>query len=1026
MRVQEFDNEGHLLSIIDLRAQAKNPYRVAADSAGRVYVTLPFPENKVLVYGPGGADSANGANGAGGAADSANGAFLRAPKNPSGGQCGPVGTRTFLHAPKISSGGQCGPVGTRQFLRALDVPNAKAIAVVKINGQERVVVAPEDRRIVNGAWKQLDGDKLLVLNAAATGVERTIALPAQYNGIEDLSSDDAGNFYLKAQPNAITKFSPSGQWLKTWGGNSDRDGRARAEDGSQVIHTVAVDGKNNVYTLTWGNPGRLTRFDADGKTVTQRDGQFKWADPWSGNSSYVPLAVDPTTGRLWAGATQRYAPDYVHIGIQQPVPAIVRTSADFFDLRLAEGIQPVASTPLYKVGYKAQLGSDLPDNVSYEPNKPVTMNYAIPAAARNVDGVKVKWNVVDENNKLIASGSFDLTLKDGVAADASFSFTPSKFGNFFVTAEAVAPQGSLGAQGSFIAVTPLYAGMKTLAPGERTRTATTDAATQMWAGLANVRLYPFLFEATTPEAKKRALDEFELQLSTAEKNGALILVQLVDRQEKYSADDLRLLMNRFGRRITYLEVVNEPNFSGSADSYFKIHREAYQIVKGISPTTQVIGPATVDIDLYWARRLYELGFKAVSDGYSFHDYEGHESISPEHWVYRIGELRKIMAEFGDGDKPLWQTERAIAGIRGFNLMGKQQAIRLALHLDLMETLGVPAERDLHFYMSQSGFSEVPSYLWSETGPMPGALVARTRYALTAAKGRSFVRKLDFGPQANDLFLGVVFQGRDGAQTVTLRNLGTVDTPLTFGVTGASQVQVTDAYGNSRTVPVADGRVTLTLGQLPIYVELPAGATITAPKLSFGQNIAGRASFAYSGPKLVTKEYFGSDIKTLNNGIIETFHTRNPLGDVGGEKIWTGAMPRDAQGQLMPQTLTMSFDSPQTVQSLVLYGVPADNAFSALLAYDVEYQDAAGAWKTLAQVRNAPPPSVKVATADADTAIFTDDTNFYVNQFAPVLTSRLRVKVLDVTRGFVPDDSVKAWGYEMTPYFQLREVQIFTP
>ena len=36
-----------------------------------------------------------------------------------------------------------------------------------------------------------------------------------------------------------------------------------------------------------------------------------------------------------------------------------------------------------------------------------------------------------------------------------------------------------------------------------------------------------------------------------------------------------------------------------------------------------------------------------TDAISLHDYEGHESITPEHWRYKFGAIRKVMAQVRD-------------------------------------------------------------------------------------------------------------------------------------------------------------------------------------------------------------------------------------------------------------------------------------------------------------------------------------------------------------------------------------------
>ena len=961
LRVQKFDNNGKLLQTFDLKSApdiewkddskradyAVLPMRVAADGAGEIFVSVPGA-NKVLKWGADG-----------------------------------------------------------KFARAIEVPRAMAITVVGQGDKERIAVVPSFREVVDKkGWTWTNGDKIVVLTTAGE-IEKTIDLPQNYENAGDLTADKNGDFFLKAEPNAIYKFSPDGKLLKTYGGNNTGK---RPEDGSELIHTVAVDSKGNVYGFTWGNGAKIVRYDADGKTLEKREGQFKWADSYSTHSGYAILAVDPSD-RLWGGVTKRYAPDFVWYEKSRSVPAIVRTKTDYFKTPSL----PVTQIPVRQIGFRPDLSSGLLYNISYETKTPVEMNFSVGAANRFIDKATVNWHAFDAQKNEVDKGTFSLPLVNGEEAKTTFSWTPPRYGAYFVMADISAADGSLGALGEHIAVTPRYANMMTLADGDR-KGGWSDSASQMWAGLPGLRLHPGLSDATTPEAKTKKLDELDAQITAGEKAGATILIQLVDSQKKFDADDVKLIVNRFKGRIKYVEVVNEPNFSGSIEDYFKIHKEAYGIIKAIDPSVIVMGPGVVNINLDWAKKLYELGFKDVSDAITFHDYEGHESISQEHWQYKYSELRKIMAQYGDADKPIWQTERAISGVRGQNFQGLVQAIRLGTHLDLMESLGIPNEHDFHYYLNQGGYSSVPSYVWSAQGPMPAAVLTRTRYALTSAMKRKYAGTLDFGNDGNDLFMGVRYQGNDG-ETVALRNLGTVDTPLEFNVAGAQSLDVADAWGNASSVPVNNGKATLTLRQLPIYVRLPAGATLTATKMNLGRDLAARAKFDYSS---VTK----SDYSLLNNGVIETYHSGNPNGDTNGQKIWQGELPR-TDGKVIPQTLDISFDHPQLINKVLLRGIRGDNGFSALLNYDLQYDDG-GNWKTVATVDNEMPRSETVATADAEGAIWMDDTNFYLHQFAPVTTSRLRLVVKDASRGFIPDERARAWSSIIGPKLMLREVEVFAP
>jgi hypothetical protein len=115
-------------------------------------------------------------------------------------------------------------------------------------------------------------------------------------------------------------------------------------------------------------------------------------------------------------------------------------------------------------------------------------------------------------------------------------------------------------------------------------------------------------------------------------------------------------------------------------------------------------------------------------------------------------------------------------VRAGHYIGLVQAIRTTLHRDLLETLGVPAEHNSHYYLNQAGYSSVPSYVWSKNGPQPAALALRTRHAMTTATGHTFADSLDFGPTGDTFYQGLRFAGKDD-DTVILRNLGTRSTPV---------------------------------------------------------------------------------------------------------------------------------------------------------------------------------------------------------------------------------------------------------
>jgi streptogramin lyase len=205
----------------------------------------------------------------------------------------------FVTQPKANLVWQFNPSGS--FVRSIEVPSAFSITTTTVSGQERIAAF--------GSFNSIDSrNNTVYIITPTTGTKQTITLTRRLAQAVDMTSDTAGNLYIVAAVNRIYKFSPNGTYLLGIGSGSN----TRVEDGSELLHTVTVDSKGNIYTMGWGNPGKVTKFDADVTTVTQRGGQFKWGDPWSIHSGYTPLVID-RNDRLWAGATHIHDPQWAEL-----------------------------------------------------------------------------------------------------------------------------------------------------------------------------------------------------------------------------------------------------------------------------------------------------------------------------------------------------------------------------------------------------------------------------------------------------------------------------------------------------------------------------------------------------------------------------------------------------------------------------------------------------------------------------------------------------------------------------------------
>lgn len=123
---------------------------------------------------------------------------------------------------------------------------------------------------------------------------------------------------------------------------------------------------------------------------------------------------------------------------------------------------------------------------------------------------------------------------------------------------------------------------------------------------------------------------------------------------------VRTIAERYKGRIKYYDVWNEPSdktyFSGTPEMYVQILRIAYETIKQVDPTAQVIAPGVTGVGrhLEYLDRILALGAKNYLDILGYHFYV--PLSTPETMVPLIKQVRQIMAKNGIANKPLWNTE----------------------------------------------------------------------------------------------------------------------------------------------------------------------------------------------------------------------------------------------------------------------------------------------------------------------------------------------------------------------------------
>lgn len=853
--------------------------------------------------------------------------------------------------------------------RTYPVPDAFALTLWRTNGRLRV--AALGSRYERNRWVGLTN--LHILNPETGTLEPPMPLGCPVAGAVDMTSDRQGNLYVLGEVNQLYQFNRAGQLLAVTGAGTWR----RVQDGSELRHSLALDPQGRVYAQAFGN---IVTFDPDFKTVTTKPGQFYWYDNWSPHDAYTALAFD-ADGRFWVAVTGNVA-----LGVRHHFrPAIIRVKPDFF-----KGLTPTSTLTL---GLDPVVTVDLSNHVTTA-RAPIPFELTVKKAFRKVKDVRADYHIYDFYKTEVSRGSVALKLEDGVEARQRFSFTPPRWGWYTIECALSAPDGQwLKTAGAHVGVTPPFAGMPDLGtnavPG-----GAEDPERQAFCGLHLVRTHT-----------REKPEHIERLIEWTRQYGQTLLVQFESKSD-CTPEKVREAVTRFQGRVHFWEIVNEPNFSMKPEEYAALLKQIGPLIKQLDPRAQVLGPAVCGIQLGWHEALFKAGAGPFLDAISVHDYEGNESIDPDHWRWKVGELRAVLDRYGLAGKKLWQTERAIGGVRAQNFQGGVQAVRVTLHRDLWETLGVPNERNSHYYMSAMGYSSVPTYLWSPSGPMPAALALRAREAMVM--DRRYEGTLDFGPHGNRLFIGLRYRGADGS-TVVLRQLGAAtDLPLTLGVSAGSTLSVSDSFGNRHDLPVRDGTVALTVPPLPLYLRLAPGQAILPPRLDFGPNLAVGATFTYSGVAT-------NSLASLTNGVLEVTHPSNPWG-----RFWRGDLAT-------PQPLDIALPAKREVNRVIVFSMRADNPHCYLADFDLQSYDGKE-WRTLQEVRTTLPSSTLVNTTDCRANTWYLDQNFALVEFTPVVTDRLRVLARRSTLGFQPDaTAVQATGWQAgAPSLHLREIEVFGP
>lgn len=136
---------------------------------------------------------------------------------------------------------------------------------------------------------------------------------------------------------------------------------------------------------------------------------------------------------------------------------------------------------------------------------------------------------------------------------------------------------------------------------------------------------------------------------------------------------VRTVATRYKGRINTYELWNEPDrqrsWTGDMGSMVEMARVAYETLKQVDPGITVVSPsATYGKGPAWLADFLQKGGVRCVDVIGYHFYTGGtDSMGPpESVVPLIQEVRRVMAQSGAGDKPLWNTESGWLGSESYS------------------------------------------------------------------------------------------------------------------------------------------------------------------------------------------------------------------------------------------------------------------------------------------------------------------------------------------------------------------------
>lgn len=431
----------------------------------------------------------------------------------------------------------------------------------------------------------------------------------------------------------------------------------------------------------------------------------------------------------------------------------------------------------------------------------------------------------------------------------------------------------------------------------------------------------------------------------------------------------------------------------------KLLRDA---IRAGNPNAKLMGPSSVSLapdSLPWIKQLLAAQLPSgergsdIIDTFSFHIYNGvnGDKVLAERTMadFKAAVLDPYPKYFGNS----YQTEQGYpAAMRG-TYFPAHQARWAFMQRMVFETVGIPASHD-HYW---GGFSGFPEWAFNSDGS-PNPIVPQYRVYTGEVWGKAFERKISFGQNDDDLLIGNLFVSTSDATRVAVV-MSAGDTQNVLQVqTNVAPTSVHDVFGNDVSYAFADGICTIPVRER-IYVQLPANAVFLP--------------FVDSRPDLlrnqvVTATFGGTSTTTtkITDGVL-----RAALG-AGGNRVtglnapWQQVLT-DIPGAPVPGPVTLDVplsqdNSLKSIDRVQLFATPPHQPQTSLLDWDLQYQDANGAWVLIQHFHEDTKVKLRYRFSNKSAAVTNySERSIWDVRFPAVAARALRVVANDATVGGMP-------------------------